>query len=156
LAELSIICDRYASSAEQLRRYRDHQIDEDHCDSSPALTRGLSTPSPVHHPASSHGLVRSQIELRALAAAKRSEKTAERELKEAAKAAEPKKKSKPLSSRGDVVVEEVGSDEEDLYEGRIEEEEEADSNEMTDHTPETRNAVRATPISLSPSLSLCL
>jgi hypothetical protein len=91
-----------------------------------------------------------------LAAAKRSEKTAERELKEAAKAAEPKKKSKPLSSRGDVVVEEVGSDEEDLYEGRIEEEEEADSNEMTDHTPETRNAVRATQISLSPSLSLCL
>jgi hypothetical protein len=89
-----------------------------------------------------------------LAAAKRSEKTAERELKEAAKAAEPKKKSKPLSSRGDVVVEEVGSDEEDLYEGRIEEEEEADSNEMTDHTPETRNAVRATQISLSPTVSL--
>jgi hypothetical protein len=87
-----------------------------------------------------------------LAAAKRAEKIAERELKQttkAAAAAEPKSKSKKISSRGDVVVEEVGSDEEDLYEGRVEEGDEGDSNEMTDHTPETRNAVISLHVSLT-------
>jgi hypothetical protein len=81
------------------------------------------------------------MELRALAAAKRSEKAAELELKssELSSTAEPKKKSaKKISSNSDVVVEEIDSDEEDPYEGRVEEE---DGQELTDHTPETRTAV---------------
>lgn len=79
-----------------------------------------------------------ETELRALAAAKRLEKAAELELKQ--EAAQPKKPSKKISSRSDVVVEEVGSDEEDLYEGKVEEEDD-DGKELTDHNPETRTAV---------------
>jgi hypothetical protein len=94
----------------------------------------------------------SQIELRALAAAKRIEnetKMAESKHSEKQNAApQPngESESKPSSTlqkvhRGDVVVEEIGSDEEGeaLYEGRVEEEEEVNNaNEMTENTPEAR------------------
>jgi hypothetical protein len=100
------------------------------------------------------------MELRALAAAKRAEKAAELELKasELSSAAEPKKKpSKKLSPNSDVVVEEIDSDEEDPYEGPVEEDE-GDGNELTDHTPETRTAVQfsSLPPSLMRSLRRCI
>lgn len=89
------------------------------------------------------------MELRALAAVRRTEKEADEIEKKksisstSTSTATTKAAPKTIlnSSRNDVVVEEIGSDEEDVYEGRIEEDDENDPNELTDNTPETRNAV---------------
>ena len=82
------------------------------------------------------------MELRALAAVRRLEKEADQLQKLNQKTAGEGVAVAKKSVRNDVVVEEIGSDEEDIYEGKINDiDDENDPNEMTDNTPETRNTV---------------
>ncbi|CAE7813641.1 lrrc6, partial [Symbiodinium microadriaticum] len=74
-------------------------------------------------------------ELRALADAKRLEKVTAAELATAVSAQAQHKEGRGTGPA--VVVEELGSDEEDVYEGRVEEDED-DSKQMTENTPEVR------------------
>lgn len=81
------------------------------------------------------------MELRALAAVKRAEKEADALQKQNSTKSVSSKVAPSKSSKNDVIVEEIGSDEEDVYEGKIDDIDENDPNELTDNTPETRNAV---------------